>query len=379
MSDEMKRMYLKGEVATKNISLKASRPISVTNIETVPIGNKATFKILSEGDENRAEFLTEVKLGEEYPARPSPDMELVLTEKWARSFSKAINENPKPLYRGGHEDAGINSKMRATPAGYVVGAMVADGSLFLRNYYRKGETPEQIANRNQDMTELKAGILSTSTGDHTEYKVDFDDKLKKYTYKADKSIGGQSNAIVEAHMTGASAEVKQTTFKGGNAEDENKNRRTSNMDEITNIEMFSRLKNQFTAGTVSIDEIEKGFDVIVLKQADKENLKRLEDAEKVLGNINEYLKGVEKEKAEVFVSLKDASLVAKFADEGIRKAAAKFFTLKEGTKEEIDAHVNEISEMEVITEIVGLKAAAINHKPGGDSTPAGTRRGIINA
>jgi hypothetical protein len=374
---QIMNMYLKGETKTEVISLKASRPISVEDIDTVPVGNKSTFKILKGDDEDPAEFITEVKLGEDYPARPWSDTELILTEKWAKSFAKAINENAKPLYRKGHEDAGINSKMRAIPIGYVVGAIVKDGSLFLRNYYRQGETAEQIADRNQDMTELKAGILSTSTGDQTEYTVDYNEETKEYTYKAEKSLGGQSNAIVEAHMTGAEAEVTTTTFKDGNVDNENKEQEYFNMDKEI-VEMLSRLKNLSDKGTVSMKDIEEGLDVIVLKKEDTDNLNRLKAAEEVIGDITKYVEKVQSDKVEAFAGLKENALKDTFADEGIRKAAERFFTLKEGSKEEVEAHVAEIAEIEALKEIVSLKASVINHQPGANGS-ASKRKGPMNA
>jgi len=353
----------------QGLSLKSSRPSTVKDVDKVPIGNKKAYDILTDGDEDKAEFLTEFKIGKSHPAYPyGPDNPVIISLKWGRSYAAAINDNPKPMYNKGHEDTAAHAKMRIPSAGYVVGAILdkETDTLYLRNYYRKSETPEQSAIRNQDLTEMRAGLLSTSVAETgTEWKTEFDKKTGKSTMIAVKSLRGQSNALVEAHMTGGDATIPKITFKSGNADKiEKKPLRSSSMDEELK-DMLLGLKNRCDLGSVSLKAIGDNLGITVLTTKDTLSLKRLETAEKKFGNLDEFITKYEAEQATDFISLKDAAMTEKFKEKKIIEQAARFFTLKEGNKADIDKHIGEIAEMEVIKEGVSLKASEGNLALGG--------------
>lgn len=332
-------------------------------VGTVAIGNKDAYTALVEESEVE-EFVSIVHLGIDHPAHPDSYTSVVLTEEWAKSFAKAVKESPKPLFIPGHTDASVGYKMRAIPDGYVTGGKVQDGKLHLRNTMILDGTKDALIK--QTAKEIKAGMLSTSTSDYMKYRTEHDEDTDETIYFATESVKGQSNALVEADMTGSETEIIITSFKAEDGEDGRQGEK--HMGEKTNTEMFTVLKNQIDSGRLALSEVADslGFEVMTTKQ--KTALKRLNDVESKVGDITEYIKVTMETEEETFNTLKESKIKEKFVNEELIEVATPLFILKKGSVEEIESEVNRIAELKVFKSIQGTKAGQINFKVGGTDT-----------
>jgi hypothetical protein len=341
-------MTLKGTTGNKEIG-------------TIAIGNVSAYKSLVE-DSEVSEFINIVQLGEDNPAHPDPWTTVILTEEWAKSFVTAVKATPKPLYIPGHSDAYIG-KLRAIPDGYITGGMVKNGQLHLRNTMILDGTRDALIN--QTSKEIKAGMLSTSTSDYMKYRTEHNDDTDEMIYFAIESVKGQSNALVEADMTGSETEIIITSFKAEDGKDGKQGEKHMGKDEQTNTEMFTVLKNQLDSGRLALAEVATSLGIEVMTPKQKTALKRLNDVESKVGDIAEFVKQTVGVKEESFKSLKESKIKDKFKSDELIEIAAPLFALKEGSVEDIDKEVNRIAELKVFKAIQGTKAGAINFNLGG--------------
>jgi len=330
-----------------------------TSIEDVPVGNKKAYKELF-GEETPEQFINVVKLGENHPARPFPRSIAILTKEWAESFAQKVNDGPKPLYLRGHEDdESLSGKTRALPFGYVIGAkLLDDETLALKNAFKIPTTEEDRGKIADAMKEINAGMLSTSTGDYSKSTEEYDEETGIFTYKVIESVKAQTNALVESDQTGSDASITSKTFKSGlpASDDNNEQEVPMNLKEIKTL-----LKTDIKAGKLDPFELADDLGIETLTGEQKNSLKRLESAEKKLGNLDEYVEGLESEKKETFISLKDAALKSTFEDEGVRELATDLFQLKEGSKEEIDAEVTRIANKKSIQDLMAKEVEGVQH------------------
>lgn len=373
-------MAKKPEYKTTNeIVYYKSEIVSEVDPESIALGNTKAFNFLSEGDQEPSFFVNTVKFGEDHPTVYGQ----VLTKEWAESFAKAVNKNPKPLYIRGHEDAEqFSGLLRAVAGGYIVGATVKDNELQLKNYILPGVTEESKALASQTKKEIKAGILSTSTGDRQKHRIEFDDN-GGYKVMVIESIAGQTNALVEHDLVGSDASIAGTNFKNLSAgADRNKSQGDVDMDEkeMTTKDMLLRLKNQVDTGKLGVSDLSSGLGITVLTQSNKDDLARLKSVEDELGmTIGAYLKQVKAEKEETFSTLKENKLKAAFGDnDDLFEVAKDFFKLNSGSPEEVDVEIERIVNLKAIQTLKSAIAGSINHTVGGSKVEAKTV-GILEA
>lgn len=349
------------QITFKNsCSMVLKGTVGDSKVGTVTIGNKDAYKALVE-DAEVSEFVNIVHLGEEYPAKPDPWTTVILTEEWAKSFVNAVKESPKSLFIPGHTDANIGYKMRAIPDGYITGGKVQDGKLYLRNTMILDGTKDALIH--QTSKEIKAKMLSTSTSDYMKYRTELDDDTNEIVYFAIESVKGQSNALVEADMTGSETEIIITSFKAESGEDGKQGE--EHMGEKTNVEMFTVLKNQLDSGRLALSEVATSLGIEIMTTKQKTALKRLNDVESKVGDITEFVKQTVESKVEAFATLKETKIKSKFKNDELIEIATPLFILKEGSVEEIDAEISRIAELKVFKAIQGTKAGQINFKPAG--------------
>jgi len=352
------------QITFKSSIITNFKETKLKGIDSVPVGNSSAYRTLT-GEADIHEFINTVALGEDNPAHPDSYTTIVLTPEWAQSFSDAIKSSPKPLFIPGHTDASIGYKARAIPDGYLTGGIVSGNTLYLRNTLVMEGTDEKKALIEQTIKEISAKMLSTSTSDYMKYetKVDEDDNV---TYFATESVKGQSNAIVEVDMTGSDASIIITSFKAEIDSSGEKEKGEKRMDEktMTNAELFVTLKNQLDSGRLALSEVASGLGVDVMTSKQKTALKRLNDAESKVGNIEEFVTSVVADKETAFASLKEAKIKEVFKTEELVEIATPMFALKNGSVEDIDKEVLRISELKVFKAIQGKVASAMNYNPG---------------
>lgn len=366
---------IKTERVVFHTSIMSSyKDTNIGNLEDVPVGNKAAYSVLfREGEVDT--FLNSMMLGEDHPAKPDPYTDFIMTTEWAESFAAAINATPKPMFIGGHAEYGVSAKERPIPDGYLVGAKVINDTLYLRNALPSEGPEHKKALIEQTKREMKAGMLSTSISDIMEYKIVQDEETYKSTYFATKSLKGQSNAIVEADMTGSDADIIFTSFKGeshkpDSALDDGKRgeNRMSEKDGFTNKEMYTSLRNQLDSGRLALSDVatELGIDLMTSKQ--KTALKRLNEAESAVGPIDEYLTVQKTVQEEAFKSLRKAAIEKTFKSDALVEIATPLFSLKSGSAAEVDAEVERVSGLQLFKTLQGSKLEGMNYNPGeGDS------------
>jgi len=335
------------------------KDVAINDIEAVPIKNKAAVKELFL-DETRFEFINRVFLGENHIAKPDQWTKIVLTEDWANSYVNALSKSPKPLYVPGHADFAISSKERAIPDGYIIGGLVKDDILYLRNALPEGKSESKKELIQQTIREIKAGMLATSTSDYMKYYTKMNEETGEVTYYATESVANQSNALVEAELTGSDADIILTSFK----HDEQKSKGEKSMGEVTNKEMFVALKNQIDSGRLALNDVASSLGVDIMTEKQKTALKRLNDVESKVGIITDFVETVIAEKEKSFIALKEAKIKEKFKDEELVELAHNFFALKQGTTEEIDAEIEKIAGMKVFKTIQGKIAGEMSGAPG---------------
>lgn len=330
-------------------------------IGTIDIANQSAYKSLVEESEI-SEFINIVQLGEDHPAHSDSWTTVILTEDWAKSFVDAVKASPKPLFIPGHTDSNTGYKMRAIPDGYITGGKVKDNKLYLRNTMILDGARDALIH--QAAKEIKAGMLSTSTSDYMKYRTEHNDDTDEMIYFAIESVKGQSNALVEADMTGSETEIIITSFKTEGGEDGKEGEKHMGEEakkaNLTNKEMFTVLKNQLDSGRLALAEVATSLGVEVMTPKQKTALKRLNDAESKIGDIAEFVKVTIESKVESFNTLRETKIKTKFKSEELIEIATPLFILKEGSVEEIDKEVDRIAEMKVFKTIQGTKAGQIN-------------------
>jgi len=344
--------------------LNDHKAANIDGVEAVPIGNKESYNTLL-GEGEKYEFVNRIALGDNHPAYPDSWTTVILTEDWAKSYAKGVNSVPAPLFLAGHADQGVHYKMRAIPDGYVVGARLKDGYLYLRNSMSSDGTEERKALIQQTIREIKAKMLSTSSSDIIKFKIERDEATDKTVYMAIESVKGRSNALVEADMTGSDAEIVVTSFKSseksGVADFTHIKQGESEMDKetLSTADILTALKNQLDSGRLPINDVASNLGITVLTEANKLALKRLEDAEKEVGSIDTFISGIKADKEKVFVQLKEAAIKDKFKDDALIETATQLFSLKAGTVEEINAEVEKLASMKIFTQFRSASAGSI--------------------
>lgn len=353
--DEFKKITFKTAIT---VDLKEN---NLSGIDSIPLGNSAAVKELI-GEGTVYEFVNKVMLGEKHPAKPDPWTTVILTEDWAKSFVQAL-KTPKPLFIDGHADFAISPKSRAIPDGYIVGGTVINDTLYLRNALPEGDTDNKKALVKQTVREIKAKMLSTSTSDHMRVVLSRDEEERIDTYFAVESLNGQSNALVEADQTGSEAEIILTSFKADDSF-ESKPKGETGMDK-TNLELFTSLKNQIDTGKLALAEVATSLGVDLMTTKQKAALKRLNDAESLVGDITVFVDKINTEKEQNFVSLKEAKIKDKFKEDDLIEIATPLFALKSGSVAEIDAEIERIASFKVFETIQAKKLNEGNFTPGG--------------
>jgi len=329
----------------------------------IPIGNIEAYNSLKPADDDApALFVSVVDLGENFPTTTWD--KIVLTEQWAKSYADAVNAHPGPLFLRGHEDSDWSKQaFRAVAGGYMLGARVKDEQLQLLNYILPGATEDSRALVAQTLREMKANILSTSTGDIQRHRIEFDEEGEPTRY-AIESVKNQTNAIVEHDMTGSHASIVGKNFKSTGVAGENISQGDNGMEkDLTVEEMLTRLKNQVDLGRLDAPTIASGLDIVILTTKDQQDLTRLRDAEAKIGNITNYVERIEQTEKETFSTLKENKLKAAFEDEGVCEAATEFFKLETGSVEEVNAEIERIKTLKVILKAQSGIASSINANP----------------
>jgi len=244
-------------------------------------------------------FVNTVMLGDKYKTLNYPPM--TLTKEWGESFAKGINAVPSPMYIKGHEDSNWQLEQFRIPGdGYLVGGKVTkidgDDALVLKNYLLKGDTEEKKALSIKTVRELKAGMLSTSTGDIHKRRVEFDEDGDAEYYVIE-SIKGRTNALVEHDMTGSHANIVGTNFKqgtkstvGGSNDIQGDEEMAAEPKEMTIEEMMVRFKNLANLGKLDGLKLSSELGIDVKTPDEVAGLLRLKAFEDVNGNITNYLK-----------------------------------------------------------------------------------------
>lgn len=365
IQDLIKKIGLKGNASsTEHVFLKINRP-STAGVESVPIGNVKSVKILMEGDNEPAEFISELKFGKDNPAQDF-GMKLILTPAWAKSFAKGVNAQPGLTYLRGHEDV-ATYKDRAIPNGYVVGAKIEGDSLFLRNYLLPGSTPEEIGQKEQAQRELKAGLLSTSTGALTEFDMKEDENGVQELH-AMKALKAFSNALVEYDQTGGDASVTQVSFKDSTIDKNNSNviipeDSTPEGNPMTVEEMLTSLKTHIENATVSKKDIALKLGIKVLDEDSETKLATLKSVEDKVGvPIADYVANNEKASEANFEDRKTIALKKRFEKDPaeILAIAGDLFTLKAGSDAEIEAEIKRVCETDSIKQLASKFAGGLS-------------------
>lgn len=373
-------------------TLFKSSVVSVNRIkpEDIPVGNQDAVSKLFNKDDNPAEFVNEVLLGEGHETDDYSG-NIILTDEWAESYAKAVNEKPGVLYARGHED--VNPYLRAIPSGYIVGAKVDNGALLLRNrlILKKNEAEKEFVE--QTMREISAGLLSTSTGDLQRRRIEFTDQgdFKQY---AIESIKNQTNALVEHDMPASDASIIGSNFKKVTVQYFNEDNELVKTEEINSavsgvdnksqgdVEMnikehLSVLKSAMTDGTLDVSKLASELEVKVLTEEQQTSLKRLEDAEKKVGNVAEFIKAVNEEKEGNFKALRDQSLKNEFKEDEVHELAQTLFSINSGGAKEIEAEITRLKELSVVKKVQSLLASSVNHTPvtktGGDDSSSDSK------
>jgi len=352
--------------------LTSFKDSKIKGIDSVPVGNMAAYKALV-GEAEVHEFINVVHLGEDYKAQLDPWTDIVLTEEWAKSFATSMKESPKPLFIPGHSDADAGFKMRAIPDGYMTGGMVSDDRMYLRNTLIIMGTEEKKELIEQTTREIAAGMLSTSSSDYMKYEIETDEDGNS-TYFAIESVKGQSNALVEADMTASKADIVITSFKAEIDSSDEKEEGVKHMAEKTmsNAEMYTVLKNQLESGHLALKDVASGLGIEMVTAKQRTALKRLNDAESIVGDISEFVTGVVADQEAAFVSLKEAKIKEKFETDELIEIATPLFNLKEGNAEAIDVEVERLSGLQIFKTIQGRLAEGVTYTPGNKEGGEGT-------
>ncbi len=351
-------------------TLFSTRVMNKVSPEEIPVGNTEAVTALF-ADMEQLEFVNEVLLGEAYPASEGYS-EVILTEEWAQSFADAINKKPGFLYAKGHEDA-ETWFTRAIASGYIVGAKVEPGRLLLRNRLLQRESPENKELMHQTLNEIRAGLLSTSTGDYQKRRVEFDEDGDIVQY-AIESVKNQTNALVEHDMHASEATIIASNFRLGSYDDVGQSFTSNKVitdtkytaeDGVNNEEGEVTMKEHIDAIKTKMKkaEIAEAFEIEVVSDEVKAALKKLEDVEAQVGDLDKFVTTTLADRAAVFKALKDSALREAFKEQEVLEAAETLFTLQNGTQEEVEAEITRLKELSGIKKMQSVIASGINHTP----------------
>lgn len=351
-------------------TLFSTRVMNKVSPEEIPVGNMEAVNALF-ADMEQLEFVNEVLLGEAYPASEGWS-EVILTEEWAQSFAAAVNKKPGFLYAKGHEDA-ETWFTRAIASGYIVGAKVEDGRLLLRNRLLERESPENKELMHQTLNEIRAGLLSTSTGDYQKRRVEVDEDgdIKQF---AIESVKNQTNALVEHDMHASEATIIASNFRLGSYDDVGRSFTSTKVikdikdiaeDDVNLKEGEVTMEEHITAikSNMKKAEIAEAFEIEVVSEEVKTALKKLEDAEAKVGDLEAFVTSTLADRAAVFKALKDNALKEAFKEQEVLEAAETLFTLRNGSKEEVEAEIARLKELSGIKKMQSVIASSINHTP----------------
>lgn len=288
------------------------------------------ISILQEGDEKPFYFVNAVQLGEEHPTAYGN----ILTEQWAESFLSALDKAPLPLSAYGHENE-LEAMKRRDNDGYVVGGVVRDNTLYLKNYILKGETPESQERLNRVKREIKAGMLSTSTSDY-QRKVLIENN-GELTWYSVESIAGQRNDIVEHDLTGADSSVVATSLKtNGGGQDM----------EIDG--MYNHISTAMNNGAVSQEVVAQNLGLELISQEQVDQVDELQNLKKVYGeDIKEQLEAYKAGKVDMFKAEVDSVLNEKINKDELKAFAKTQLKISEGKREDIEAELAHVMETDV--------------------------------
>jgi hypothetical protein len=352
------------------------------DIEDVPINPnlKEVFKILSKGDKDPFFFISEMKLGEEYPTAYGD----IMTTDWAKSFVDKLNVAPFPMSALGHKNV-TTPWERAESHGYVLGGKVINDSLYLKNYLLGGLTEPTKEFAKKTIREMKAGMLSTSISNQQRYVMLMDDTTEETKWYVVESLIGQRNDIVEHDLAASEAAIVARSFKKSDKADESAkkfNTGDKNMDTpIIKKEMLTKLRNLKQSGDLSITEIADSFKLELATDEMKSAMSTLKSIQEITGKENpiEYMKAL-KEKADrvdeaEFTSYKNEAIKEVFkANETMLPHAEELFSLKKGTKEECLEEAKRIASLKTIKELASKMASdmskGVNLKLGSETNSA---------
>lgn len=326
----------------------------------IPIGNQAAVNTLF-GTMKPLEFVNEILLGEAHPASEGYG-QVILTNEWAESFANAVNKIPGFLYAKGHEDA-EHWFARAVPSGYIVGAKVENNRLLLRNRLLERTSPENAEFVAQTLNEINAGLLSTSTGDYQKRRIEIDDtgEIKQY---AIESVKNQTNALVEHDMHASDATILASNFKiayydeNGNIISKNTTDDSANLNEgETNMKVhIEALK-----AAMKSEEIASTFGLTLLTPEQSVALKKLNEAEAKVGDIDVFISTILTERAQTFEALKKAELKEAFKEVEVFEVAESLFKLESGSVDDIKAEITRLKELGGIKKMQSIIASQINY------------------
>ena len=337
--------------------VKGSKDTNISSLDDVPIADKTAYATLL--PDEKYEFISRMKFGEDFPAQLDPWTKVILTSEWATSFAKAVNNIPKPVFVPGHMDQDTY-KTRAIPDGYMTGAKVINEILYLRNSLPTGETDERKAFMGQAKREIAAGMLSTSIGDVSQFKRVFSDEFGKDDQLfAIESLKAQTNALVEVDQTGSEADIVLTSFKSSGVEgDESMEPKTFDLEQV-----YVALSNQLESGKLAVKDLAKKLGITVMTTKQAEALKRLNDAESKVGDITEFVAKQAQNKQVTFDELCTSALKSTFKTDELIEVATTLFTLKEGSVDEIKTEIERVAALKMFTKHQGVIAASINTEP----------------
>lgn len=336
--------------------------------EDIPVGNADTVGKLF-GTMEAVEFVNEVLLGEDHRTDDYSG-NIVLTEEWAQSFAKAVNEKPGFLYIKGHADA-EHWAMRAIADGYIVGAKAESGRLLLRNRLLVKKSVEAQELVEQTMREIAAGQLSTSTGDIQKRKIVWDDDKSTYTQYAIESVKNQTNAIVEHDMHASDAKIVGANFRTGSYDENGHFIATDGKEEeegdevMTFAEYVAGLKTTLKAGgDGNIQTVVQELGIEVLTEEHKTQLSVLKSLnEKAGGDAGKFIDTMLKERQDTFASLRDAELNKEFTVKEVLGIAKDMFALKEGGMTEIQTEVARLKGLDSIKNMQTFLGSQVGYQP----------------
>lgn len=335
--------------------------------ESVPVGNLEAVTTLF-GDMEAIEFVNEVLLGADHKTDESSGS-IVLTPEWAKSYADAVNKKPGFLYIKGHADS-EHYAMRAIADGYIVGAKADNDRLLLRNrlLVRKDMVAQDLLE--QTVRELKAGQLSTSTGDIQKRRIEFSEDFRDMTQFAIESVKNQTNAIVEHDMHASDASVVGANFRLGAYDDKGRLITTDDGDknskgakEMEFNEYVEGIGTILKAGKGDMNHLTTTLGITVMNDEDKATLAKFKAVTEKIGgeDVDTFVTSVMEERKANFSALVDVQLKETFEEPVVLGVAKALFGLKGGTAEEIKTEVARLKELDEIVNVQVALASKLSH------------------